>query len=76
MSINTASFRFDQCNFSRRHMNSRDRGEKLTKEGAGRVCVYRICNIPHSYTLECGFHHYTKAEVVSPAQTKTQFSFS
>jgi len=47
-------------------MYARDRGEKLTKEGAGRVSVYRMCNIIHSYTLECGFHYYTKNENPHP----------
>lgn len=37
-------------------MSSRDKGEKLTKEGAGRVSVYKSTNVIHSYTLECGYH--------------------
>lgn len=45
-------------------MNARDRGEKLTKEGAGRVCVYRLSNVIHSYTLECGLHYYHKKETL------------
>jgi len=28
----------------------------MTKEGCGRVNVYKMTNIIHSYTLECGFH--------------------
>jgi cytosolic carboxypeptidase protein 5 len=37
-------------------MKARDRFEELTKEGCARVCVHKSANIPHSYTLECGFH--------------------
>jgi hypothetical protein len=57
MSLNCINFEYDSCNFSKRQMNSRDKGEKLTKEGAGRVCIYKLCDIIHSYTLECGFHY-------------------
>lgn len=53
-------------------MSARDRGEKLTKEGAARVCVYRISNIIHSYTLECGFHYYTKTEATKLPIQKSQ----
>ena len=37
-------------------MASKDRFESVSKEGCGRVNVYKINNIIHSYTLECGFH--------------------
>lgn len=37
-------------------MKARDRFEERTKEGCGRVCVYKSTNIVYSYTLECGFH--------------------
>jgi len=56
MSMNCINFEFESCNFSAKQMNSRDRNEKLTKEGSGRVSIYRLCNLIHSYTLECGLH--------------------
>ncbi|EGR33126.1 zinc carboxypeptidase family protein, putative [Ichthyophthirius multifiliis] len=34
-----------------------DKLEELTKEGCGRVYLYQVTKILHSYTLECGFHH-------------------
>ena len=37
-------------------MSHKDRFEELTKEGCGRVVIYKMTNIIHSYTLECGFH--------------------
>ena len=37
-------------------MNSKDRYEDMTKEGCGRVILYKSFNIAHSYTLELGFH--------------------
>ena len=37
-------------------MSTKDRMENLTKEGCSRVNVYKLSNIIHSYTLECGYH--------------------
>ena len=54
--LNCINFEPNSCNFSEKHMKARDRGEKLTKEGAARVCAYKICNLIYSYTLECGLH--------------------
>jgi hypothetical protein len=66
MSLNCINFEFESCNFSKKQMNSKDRGETLTKEGAGRVCVYKTSNIIHSYTLECGFHFSNELSQVAP----------
>lgn len=72
MSLNCVNFEYDSCNFTLKHMYAKDKGEKLTKEGAGRVCVYRMSNIIHSYTLECGFHYSnTLNRVVHPKQGHT-----
>ena len=70
VSLNCVNFEYENCNFSKKHMNAKDKGETLTKEGAGRVCIYKICNIIHSYTLECGYH-YTKNlnRLVEPCNT-------
>ena len=35
-------------------MNAKDRNEDLTKEGCGRVVMYRLAKIIHSYSVECG----------------------
>ena len=56
MSLNCINFEYDCCNFSKKQMTSKDRLEEKTKEGCGRVNLYKICGIVHSYTLECGFH--------------------
>jgi hypothetical protein len=41
LNANCMNFEYDYCNFSRKHMNVKDRNEELTKEGCGRVCFYR-----------------------------------
>lgn len=37
-------------------MKARDRNEEETKEGCGRVVLYKEFSIIHSYTIECGYH--------------------
>lgn len=37
-------------------MKWKDRKEVMTKEGCSRVNIYKLTNIIHSYTLECGYH--------------------
>ena len=56
MSMNCINFEYDDCNFTKKHMASKDRFEPISKEGCGRVNIYKINSIIHSYTLECGFH--------------------
>jgi hypothetical protein len=38
------------------HLKKKDRFEEMTKEGCGRVFVYKWAEIIHSYSIECGFH--------------------
>ena len=52
--MNNRGFEYDYCNFSTKHMNAKDRNEDLTKEGCGRVVMYRLAKIIHSYSVECG----------------------
>jgi hypothetical protein len=41
LSQNCINFEFEQCIFSRKHMKARDRNEDVSKEGCGRVVLYR-----------------------------------
>jgi len=57
MSMNCINFEYDDCNFTKKHMTKyKDRFEPISKEGCGRVNIYKINNIIHSYTLELGYH--------------------
>lgn len=75
MSLNSINFEYESCDFSKRQMNTRDRGEKLTKEGAARVCVYKIANILHSYTLECGFHYSCELSNIPNVSTNVNIGY-
>lgn len=47
VSLNTAHFDFTSCNFTERNMTSKDRRDGMSKEGAGRVAIYKAIGIVH-----------------------------
>jgi hypothetical protein len=55
ISMNCINFDFNECNFSDKIMTKKDaKGE--SREGTGRVAMYRETGITHCYTLECNYH--------------------
>ena len=47
MSLNTAHFDFTGCNFTERNMYLKDKKDGLSKEGSGRVALYKAIGIIH-----------------------------
>ena len=47
ISINSSHFDFTACNFSEKNMYSRDKRDGMSKEGSGRVAVYKMTGLPH-----------------------------
>ncbi len=41
LSINSNIFEYEQCNFTEKNMYAKDKGDGLSKEGAGRVALYK-----------------------------------
>ncbi|XP_036191003.1 cytosolic carboxypeptidase-like protein 5 isoform X3 [Myotis myotis] len=56
ISLNSAHFDFQGCNFSEKNMYARDRRDGQSKEGSGRVAIHKASGIIHSYTLECNYN--------------------
>ncbi|XP_065062283.1 cytosolic carboxypeptidase-like protein 5 isoform X2 [Rhopilema esculentum] len=56
MSLNSANFDFEACNFSLKNMLHRDKRDGMSKEGSGRVAVYKEIGLIQSYTLECNYN--------------------
>ncbi|XP_071598412.1 cytosolic carboxypeptidase-like protein 5 isoform X2 [Heliangelus exortis] len=56
ISLNSPHFDFMSCNFSEKNMYARDRRDGQSKEGSGRVAIYKALGIIHSYTLECNYN--------------------
>lgn len=55
VSMNSLNFDFAECSFNEKLMNVKDWGCGLSREGSGRVGIYRATGLIHSYTLECNF---------------------
>uniref|UniRef100_A0A8C4WWY6 Cytosolic carboxypeptidase-like protein 5 n=1 Tax=Eptatretus burgeri TaxID=7764 RepID=A0A8C4WWY6_EPTBU len=67
ISMNTAHFDFPACNFSERNMYARDKRDGQSKEGSGRVAIYKATSITHSYTMECNYNCGRSIGCVPPA---------
>ncbi|XP_066273375.1 cytosolic carboxypeptidase-like protein 5 isoform X2 [Branchiostoma lanceolatum] len=56
ISLNSAHFDFPGCNFTEKNMYTKDKRDGMSKEGSGRVAMYKTIGIIHSYTLECNYN--------------------
>ena len=67
ISLNTAHFDFGGCNFTEKNMYMKDKRDGASKEGAGRVAIFKFLGIIHSYTLECNYNTGRQTNCVAPA---------
>lgn len=47
ISLNSANFDFAACNFTEKNMYSKDKRDGMSKEGSGRVAIYKAAGIVH-----------------------------
>ena len=47
ISLNSANFDFSACNFTEKNMYSKDKRDGMSKEGSGRVAIYKATGIVH-----------------------------
>ena len=55
VSYNSLNFDFIECSFSEKMMNCKDKKDGLSREGSGRVAMYKATGNPLCYTLECNY---------------------
>ncbi|XP_066598204.1 cytosolic carboxypeptidase-like protein 5 [Prorops nasuta] len=56
MSLNNSNFHFTSCNFTEKNMYLIDKRDGMSREGSGRVAVYKLTGLVRSYTLECNYN--------------------
>lgn len=66
MSLNCHHFAFDACNFSERNMYLKGKRDGLSKEGSGRVAVYKSTGLIKSYTLESNYNTSKAVNILPP----------
>jgi len=54
-SINSLNFDFTECSFSEKMMNIVDKKDGLSREGSGRVAIWKETGLANCYTLECNY---------------------
>jgi hypothetical protein len=57
ISLNSPWFEYKGCDFSLKGMSGKDKRDNgLTKDGSGRVGIYKLTECSHCYTLECNYN--------------------
>ena len=84
ISLNSVDFDFNQCSFDESIMNAKDKNGGLSREGSGRVSIWKATGIPNSYTLEwhysigvnknklSKFYDYSKQQIVDAEDEETK----
>jgi hypothetical protein len=55
VSLNSINFDYSECCFADKLMTVKDRKDGLSREGCGRVALYKATSNPLCYTLECNY---------------------
>jgi len=75
MEANIETLQLESCNFNEKSMKSREKGDMFSKEGTGRVDLYKCSGLIHCYTVEISyFRGITFNEQYEPYNLKDQES--
>jgi hypothetical protein len=68
MALNSMNFDFGESSFNEKMMKCVDKKDGLSREGCGRVAIYKLTELPNCYTLEC---NYTTSKRINQIAPKT-----
>mmetsp|Transcript_28194 Transcript_28194/g.42688 ORF Transcript_28194/g.42688 Transcript_28194/m.42688 type:complete len:149 (+) Transcript_28194:1199-1645(+) len=66
ISLNSLNFDFQECSFSEKLMSVKDGISGLSREGSGRVGIFKATNLTHCYTLECHYQTGRRINQITP----------
>uniref|UniRef100_A0A336LX69 CSON004345 protein n=1 Tax=Culicoides sonorensis TaxID=179676 RepID=A0A336LX69_CULSO len=66
MSLNCHHFHYDGCNFSEKNMYLKGKRDGLSKEGSGRVAIYKMTGLIKAYTLESNYNTGKYVNILPP----------
>ncbi|XP_063701182.1 cytosolic carboxypeptidase-like protein 5 [Culicoides brevitarsis] len=66
MSLNSLHFHYDGCNFSEKNMYLKGKRDGLSKEGSGRVAIYKMTGLIKAYTLESNYNTGKYVNILPP----------
>ena len=73
IAINSPWFEYKGCDFSLKGMSGKDKRDNgLTKDGSGRVGVYKATGCSHCYTLECNYNEGLATNFIPVCITREQ----
>ncbi|CAI8051850.1 Cytosolic carboxypeptidase-like protein 5 [Geodia barretti] len=67
VALNTPHLDFEHCLFSEKNMYTSDKRDGTSKEGSGRVALYKATGLVHCYTLECNYNSGRQCNALSAA---------
>ncbi|CAI2372499.1 unnamed protein product [Moneuplotes crassus] len=70
ISMNSLNFDITECCFSEKNMKVKDSKSGLSREGSGRVGIYKATDCTHCYTLECNYASGKKLSHLPPKYNK------
>lgn len=56
LSLNSMDFEYEGSNFTEKNMYVKDRGDHMSKEGSGRVAMFKATKNAYCWTLECNYN--------------------
>lgn len=70
VSMNSLNFDFNECSFSEKMMNVKDKKDGLSREGCGRISIMNLTGLPNCYTLECNYASGRRINHLAPKLNK------